>query len=143
LKSNYTVMGEGVGMAVRLESVNRRFGTVIVASQGTVERCAQQFVFRELERVEHRGGKVESVYELMASQRDFKPEQRQILTRYEEALSLFRLRNFEEAAARFETMASADAVSALYVQRCRELLQNAPPPEWDARVVLSQEEETA
>jgi adenylate cyclase len=143
LKSNYTVMGEVVSWAVRLERANQRFGTSILVSQGTVERAVKLFVFRELERVVFRDGRIESVYELLSAQRDFTPARRQELSRYEEALALYRIRRFADAAARFEALAATDPISAVYAQRSRELAARPPPPEWDATADLRAEGEAA
>jgi adenylate cyclase len=143
LKSNYTVLGEAVVWAVRLERANRRFGTAMLVSQTTAERCAKQFVFRELERVVLRSGRVESVYQLLGAQRDVTPVERKRLGQYEEALALYRMRQFAQAASQFEALAEGDEVCVLYAKRSRDLMAQPPPVEWDATADLRSEGEAA
>jgi adenylate cyclase len=134
LSSAYTAVGEPVGLATRWERANQLWGTFILAGEATWERARGDFLFREVDLV--LGGasapRPVRLYELLARKGEKDPRL-DLLGDYEAALALYRERRFDEACQRFARLASEhdDAVSAVYVGRCRQLAQVPPPADWD------------
>eukprot|EP00906_Rhabdomonas_costata_P037229 RCo052343 len=66
---NYTVLGDGVNLAARLEAANKEFGTVVLVAENTYHRAADLFVFRKMGKLRV-PGKAEptAVFELLCEQ---------------------------------------------------------------------------
>jgi tetratricopeptide (TPR) repeat protein len=66
-------------------------------------------------------------------------QKEKVLTRFAEGRKYYKLREFEKASACFEDalrVDPADGPSRIYVERCRELLRNPPPEDWDGVYVM-------
>lgn len=129
---NYTVMGDMVNLASRLEGANKFFGTSIIASEATVSLARDAFVWRELDsiRVKGRAGTVR-IYEPIAAAGAAVPEQISRLKAYADGLASFRKRDFAAAAGHFARFAETDPPAALFLKRARELMQHPPGPQWE------------
>ncbi len=132
LKSNYTVVGQPVATAARLERANRLYGTELLASGETVRRVGAEFVFRELDTVTMGSG-VETLYQLVSRRGEVPPALVPILEGWPEALARARRREFTEALAFFEAHAAVDPVSAAWAERVRGYIAHPPPEGWTGR----------
>ena len=130
---NYTVMGDTVNLAARLEGANKYFGTTIMAAKSTFERAASGFAWRELDsiRVQGRDEPV-SIYEPLARHGEETPEQKVAAAAYGHALGCWRLRDFAGCIAALAPIAAADPPSAILLQRAKIFLAHPPAPDWDA-----------
>jgi class 3 adenylate cyclase len=130
---NYTVMGDTVNVASRLEGANKYFGTAIMAAKSTFERAASGFTWRELDsiRVQGRDEPV-SIYEPLARHGEKTPEQKVVAAAYAYALACWRRRDFARCAEALAPVAAADPPSALLLQRAKKFLAHPPAPDWDA-----------
>jgi class 3 adenylate cyclase/CHASE2 domain-containing sensor protein len=130
---NYTVMGDAVNVAARLEGANKYFGTTIMAAKSTFDRAPAAFHWRELDsiRVQGRNEPV-SIYEPIARHREQTPEQDVITAAYAHALACWRRRDFAGSIAALTPVAAADPPSALLLQRAKTFLAHPPAPDWDA-----------
>jgi len=130
---NYTVMGDTVNVASRLEGVNKYFGTTIMAAKSTFERAASGFTWRELDsiRVQGRDEPV-SIYEPLARHGEETPEQKVVAAAYAHASACWRRRDFARCAEALAPVAAADPPSALLLQRAKKFLAHPPAPDWDA-----------
>nr|WP_228530555.1 MULTISPECIES: adenylate/guanylate cyclase domain-containing protein [Myxococcaceae] len=141
LKSNYTVMGDVVNVASRLEGANKAYGTFLLVGEATADLTRTEYVYREVDRVRVKGKQLPSrVYELLARRHELSPEQEVQLTLYGRALEAYHARRFDEALALFSQGAERfeDPVCRVYAERCRGYLTAAPAPEWDGVFALKE-----
>jgi adenylate cyclase len=134
---NYTVLGDNVNLAARLESLCKKYQVEVIVSEATVLRCPQ-FTFRELDRVRVKGKRqAVSIFQLLAPIDQLSEAQQTWLTRHAEALATWRRGEFDKALACF-TALPQDAVSEMYRERCTRFIKNPPPPDWDAIETLDE-----
>jgi len=136
---DYTVMGDSVNLASRLEGANKQYGTSILLNETTHEVVKDAFVCRELDRIRVKGKtRPITIFELLG-RRGEASELEPRLRAFGEALELYRQRRFQEALERFETLRKENPEEEpvrLYSERCREYLVRPPDPEWDGVFVM-------
>ncbi len=130
---NYTVMGDTVNVASRLEGANKYFGTSIMAAKSTFDRAATSFAWRELDtiRVQGRDEPI-STYEPLACPGQETPEQKVLAAAYRHALACWRARDFAGCIAGLAPVAAADPPSAILLQHAKKLLAHPPAADWKA-----------
>lgn len=134
LQSKYTVLGDAVLLASRLERANRELGTWILVGEGTAKTASDAYVFREVDRVRVRGKSLPwAVLELVGRKDEVPEEKLRLLPLHEQAMLAYHQRQFPEAGALFTRLQKEfnDPVAAVYVARCLRLGQFPPPAEWD------------
>ncbi len=135
-RMDYTVIGDGVNLASRLESANKIYGTEILVSESTYRRLRQGYVTREIDKIRVKGKtRPAGVFEVLDhhGNGDSRPTQ-EFLDTYTAALDLYRSRKWSkaiEAFARSLALRPGDKVCALYVERCTHLCQAPPKASWD------------
>jgi adenylate cyclase/guanylate cyclase len=134
---NYTVMGDAVNLAARLEAANKVYGTRILASWETASACGEQPAFREVDRVIVKGrAGATGLYEPMQGDGPPTGALAALLSDYALALIDYRAGRFAQAAERFEQLAGEDPPSAVMAARSRALASDPPPAPWDGVVAL-------
>jgi adenylate cyclase len=134
-KANYTVLGDGVNLASRLEGANKAFGTEILAGDATRAAAGDAFVFRSVDLLRVKGKRNGvAVHELVGLASALPPAELARVAAWEGAIADLRARRFERARGAFGALLRdrpGDDLARLYVQRCDALLAAPPPPEWD------------
>jgi len=135
----WTVMGDNVNLASRLEGMTKQYRCRIVISEGTYRQVADHFVCRELDRIRVKGKhQPVVVYELMDVEAA-RPQYQALITRFEGAMKAYHAQNWRDAAGRFgELLASYpdDGPTQIFLQRALEFLETAPEPDWDGVYVM-------
>lgn len=134
-KFDYTMIGDAVNLAARLEGINKVFGTYTLIAHASFLQCGERFPARFLGSIRV-VGKAEAVkvYEPMTAS-EF-AEKRQVFEIFANGLDLFAQGAFANAKAVFERIADADPAAAAYVDKCRELIQS-PPESWEGHWVMT------
>jgi len=136
---NYTVMGDVVNLASRLEGANKLYGTTVLASQATVALTGNAFVWRELDAIRVKGRtEAVRVFEPLGVAGEVAADVLGRAHTYGEGLTRYRAREFAAAAEQFARVAADDPPSALLLARARQLAREPPGPRWDP--VTAQEE---
>jgi len=132
---SFTVMGDTVNLASRLESANKAYGSRCLISEATANLCAADFEIREIDRVVVTGqSQPQTVYEVMDRKEALSPQLTLVRTRYAEGLAAYRARRWDEARAAFAAALEAapgDGPSIALLARVANFDQNPPPENWD------------
>jgi class 3 adenylate cyclase/CHASE2 domain-containing sensor protein len=136
---NYTVMGDAVNLASRLEGANKSFGTSIMASEMTVSLTGPAFAWRELDAIRVMGrSQAVKIYEPLAEAGTETPEQAARAAAYAEGLARWRARDFSAAMECFARVADADPPAARFLRRAKKLAEHPPGPEWEPVTALEE-----
>ena len=128
---DYTVMGDNVNLASRLEGVNKQYGTEIMISENTLALLGDEFVVRELDYIRVKGKeKPVKVFELLGKKGELNPEALRRADAFQKALAIYRSRNFLMALNAFQQIPN-DPAAAAFAQRCEQFLKDPPPENWD------------
>jgi adenylate cyclase len=138
VRLNYTVIGDAVNIASRLESTNKIYGSGIIVGPETRRLAGRHVIVRELDRlaVFGRAGGLQ-IYELldMADQVSAAPEWVEF---YEAGLAFFRAGDFTAAMRDFETAQNVrkhDQASAVMIERCKQQLVAPIADDWDGTTI--------
>lgn len=133
-KMDYTIMGNSVNLAARLEGVNKQYGTWILISEPTFQEGGADFLVRKLDRVRVVGiQQPVRLYELLEEKAFASPRQ-------QEALEMFEGGDWEKAQEHFKRVLQLvpdDGPSQLYLKRIRKFQSKEPPQDWDGVFNLS------
>jgi len=126
---DFTVIGDNVNLASRLETLNKGYGIGTTISESTMANIYGRLTVRELDSVRVRGKRqVIKIYELCEGDRT--PH----IEAFEEGLRLYRERNFITAADAFNKALKIypeDKPSRVFFKRCNYFMKNPPPEGWN------------
>lgn len=134
-KFNYTVIGDEVNLASRLESANKFYGTEIMIS-GTTYNFVKEYVeVRELDLIKVKGKQhAVAVYELVAIKGELSEEKKELLKIYEKGIMEYKKQEWKNAEEIFKEALKKfpeDGPVNLYITRVKEFIKNPPPKDWD------------
>ena len=139
---SYTVMGETVNLASRLEGANKVYGSRVLASEVTVAASGAAIETREIDRVVLVGHThPQPVYEIMGRGGALTPKQIELRNRYAEGLAAYRDRRWDDARAAFSAAIAAeptDGPSAAMLERIDRFVAEPPVKNWDGAWRLEQ-----
>ena len=139
MRFNYTMLGDSVNLAARLEGQNKAFGTYTMCSAETKNAAVEhgtKLKFRELAKLQVVGKKeAVTVFEPMSPTVFAKREVE--LETFAEALKEFYSANFAKAKELFQTIAQSDAAAKNYLEKCTEFIATPPDADWDGRWIAT------
>ncbi len=141
-KSEFTVMGDAVNVASRLESLTKEFRTDLAIGESVLPLLGNGFLTRRLGVIQLMGKTTPTlVYEVLAERTDLSLStmKEETVARYEHALDLFFARRFTEAEAEFaacEVLHPGDYCVERYWQACRTFIHTPPRADWNGRIVM-------
>ncbi len=138
-KFAYTVIGDSVNLASRLEGANKEYRTSSMASERTYELVSGSVGGRKLDRIAVKGRSVPvTIYEILQAP-PLPPERERAFAKYEEGLQLYFGREFAAAGHAFsEALAlhPEDVPARIFLARAQTLAASPPPPNWDGVFVM-------
>ncbi|MFC1618750.1 CHASE2 domain-containing protein [Candidatus Neomarinimicrobiota bacterium] len=146
-RMNYTMMGDVVNTAARLEASAKQYGIYIQTTMPTLEIAGtDKFEWRPIDLVKVMG-KTEAVeaVEIMALKGELPEELQKMKAIYEEGLKLYQQQEWDSAIEKFNTSKDLEEVfpkrpttpSAVYMERCGYFKENPPGPDWDGSWALT------
>jgi adenylate cyclase len=138
VRLNYTVIGDAVNIASRLESTNKVYGSTIIIGPETRRLAGDRIVVRELDRlaVYGRAGGLQ-IYELLGMADEFSGTLDWVKS-YEAGLAAWRARDFTAAIGAFDKVLDIrkdDAASTVMIERCKQQLENPTSDAWDGTTI--------
>lgn len=142
LMMSYTVMGDTVNLASRLEGANKAYGGRILVSEATVAGADDVVEAREIDRVVLLGQtQPQAVFEIMGRKGELTPAQIELRTHFSEGLAAYRARRWDEAlrafAAALESVPN-DGPSMTFIKRIDSLMKTPPGEDWGGSWHLEQ-----
>jgi adenylate cyclase len=136
-KMDYTIMGNAVNLAARLEGVNKLYNTGgILISEYTKAQIGGEFICRRLDRVRVVGIQTPlRLYELLGLSAAAGTVEQDMLALWEQGIDHLEQRRFADALALFRPLAQQrpeDGTAEYYAKRCAAFIESPPPPGWDA-----------
>ena len=146
MRMNYTMMGDTVNLAARLEASAKQYGVYIQVAEETYKICKDKFIWRDLDYVIVMG-KTEpaQVFELITETGNMPPGYDKLLPAYHEAVKLYRNQNWVKAIEAFKASDELEDMfpgrktnpSRVYIPRCEHYKENPPGDDWDGSWALT------
>jgi adenylate cyclase len=137
---SYTVMGDAVNLASRLEGINKQYGTRIILSEMTYEEVKDSFICREVDWVRVKGkAQPVKIYELIGEHKVPNQHVADMLEWFQKGYALYHKKSWSESLTCFSKALDInpkDEVSKVYVERCQDYLTTPPPADWDGVFVM-------
>ncbi len=128
-RMDFTVVGDGVNVASRLESLTKYYGTDILISESTHREVQDHFTTQPVDQVVVKGKKKQvQIFEVLG-ERGMKTSP--TVHDFREGLELYRQKEFGQAAQAFARSAQQSLLCKVYLGRSLHFQGNPPPPDWD------------
>jgi len=140
-RMDYTLIGDGVNLASRLESLCKQYHASILISENTVRRLKGTYRIREVDRVQVKG-KTQSVevYEVLDYfTEETYPNLMEVVNHFRDGLALYRRREWNRAIAKFDEalrLNPNEKLCRMYVERCIRFREEPPGDDWDGGWIM-------
>ncbi len=135
-RTDYTVIGDGVNLASRLESACKQYYSSILISDNTYSKLKGTYRMRKVDRVVVKG-KTEpvSIYEVLDyhTEESF-PNMMEVVNNFSHGLACYQKAQWDKAIESFQralAQNSTDKLSQMYIERCEHMKKNPPDGQWD------------
>lgn len=142
-RMNYTMMGDAVNLAARLESSSKQYGIFVHVAKATKELTGDNFIFRELDTIKV-VGKTEPVttYDLLGIKNSIAKHLLNLQESFHQGLKAYKAQKWDEAInffkkslefeyLRYPDLREAPNPSKIYIERCQQFKENPPPADWN------------
>jgi adenylate cyclase len=134
-RMDYTVIGDGVNLASRLEGANKSYHTGILIAENTFRQLKSRYMHREVDWIRVKGKQKPVIMYEILDHFDIPtfPKMEEVLTHFRDGIGLYRDRKWAEAVGRFERAIKLhpDHLSQVFIDRCTHFQTSPPPPDWD------------
>jgi adenylate cyclase len=142
-RMDFTIIGDGVNLAARLESACKMYSARILISEFTRSRLRGTYRMREVDRVVVKGKTVPvAIYEVLDYHDESTfPHLMDVVNQFNDGMAKYRAGRWSDAIGAFEEALRrhpGDELSRLYIQRCRTLQAHPPQEAWDGVWVMDE-----
>ncbi|MCC6572600.1 MAG: adenylate/guanylate cyclase domain-containing protein [Planctomycetes bacterium] len=141
-KKNFTVIGDSVNLASRLEGANKFYGTETLVDERTAELAGSEFLLREVDQIRVTGKQVAvRVYEMMGVAAETSSSALPRCIGYGKALKLYRNREFAAAAEQLKALLArepADGPAKWLLGVCEKFMVHPPDADWDGVTIATE-----
>ena len=140
MRMNYTMMGDTVNLAARLESSAKQYGVYNFVGENIYESAKDEFIFRFLDFVQVKGKNIPvKVYELVSEKNNADNASINLIRTFEKGLDHYFQKEWDSAIKCFEKADSLEdhfdsrntTPSSVYISRCTMFKENPPDDDWD------------
>jgi len=140
MRMNYTMMGDTVNIAARLEASAKQYGVYIQVAENTYKSIIDNFEWRFLDNVRVKGKKLPvKVYELLAETGKLDEAHSKVLPIFHEGIEFYNSQKWDKALKAFRSSDEFEDMfplrpqnpSKIYIERCEYFLKNPPGDDWD------------
>jgi len=135
-KFDYTVIGDNVNLASRLEGLTKHYHAQVLMSDVVYHKVSREVAVREVDTVRVKGKEQATTLYMPVVPGSFDEES---ADDYRKALSMYKLGNWSTATDYFRRVLTRypdDYLSSMYIERCREFVENPPDADWGGAIKL-------
>ncbi len=149
-RMNYTMMGDSVNLAARLEESAKQYGIFTQVSKETVELAGKEFLWRELDTIKVVGKSIPvTTFDLLGLKATAPEYLKELSVKFKKAIGLYKDQKWDAAIALFKETLELEYQrfpdlkgvktnpSEIYIKRCEDYKELPPPPEWDGVFTLT------
>ena len=146
MRMNYTMMGDTVNLAARLESSAKQYGVYNFVGENIYEAAKDEYIFRFLDFVRVKGKNIPvKVYELVASKTEIDNTLINLIKNFEKGLDLYYQQEWDQAILQFKKademedhfLSRNTTPSNVYIDRCSMYKDNPPGKDWDGVWIMT------